>query len=239
MSSTSQESAAPTVSSAFSDLNGFGSQVANFFVVYGLAFQLLTEAIGESASTYRAEVAMRAIQCLVHDEMSGTDLFASSVFDELCTLCYRIALLSSASVKTAMFDIMSAFASSRGEQCDQEQARRCLAVIAFALKSSIGSREVPSNCEFANDNQRHGISRPDTCCASCLLSKQSIEKTRLLIGLYSSWLASVRIRASLPVCQGTNDLVCLWLRYNYTPVSTLEHIFNGDMDAKADSFSRS
>lgn len=121
--------------------------LAHFFVAYGLAFETASAALGDPSASNAAAGALQAMISLVTPIYSGSALFISSVFDELCTLCYRIALSESASLRTHMVPVMSSFAVSRGQAGDQEQMRRVLAVIAFSLKSAIGSSETPSNCE--------------------------------------------------------------------------------------------
>lgn len=119
-----------------------------FFVAYGLAFETATSALGDPSGSEAATGALQAMQSLVKPIYCGSALFTSSVFDELCTLCYRIALGESALLKAEMVRVMAAFAASRGVSGDQEQIRRVVAVIAYTLRSVIGSRETPSTCTY-------------------------------------------------------------------------------------------
>ena len=119
----------------------------NFFVVYGLAFEIISKSFGNPAASIEAIAAAKALQTLVKPIYSGVALFASSIFDELCTLCYRIALSEGASLRLEMVQVMSNFATSRGASGDQDQIRRVVAVITFALRAGIGSHDARSNCK--------------------------------------------------------------------------------------------
>jgi hypothetical protein len=120
----------------------------HFFVAYGLAFEIISRSFGNPAALKDSLAAARALQTLVQPIYSGAALFTSSVFDELCTICYRIALGEGALLKAEMVKIMQAYATSRGISGDQDQLRRVVAVIAYTLRSAIGSAGTPSSCEF-------------------------------------------------------------------------------------------
>lgn len=119
----------------------------NFFVVYGLAFETISRSFGNPSAKLESIAAAKALQTLVKPIYSGAALFSSSIFDELCTLCYRIAIGEGAALRTEMMQIMSGFACSRGTSGDQDQIRRVVAVITYTLRVSVGTAEAPSNCK--------------------------------------------------------------------------------------------
>lgn len=130
------------------DLNVRSNPLPNFFALYGLAFETASKALGETSLQAQAIISLRAMQSLVRVDYSGTMLFTSSIFDELCTLSYRIATTEPGPVRTEMVKVMASFASSRGVFGDQESIRRTLAIVAYALRSAIGSEEKGSTCKF-------------------------------------------------------------------------------------------
>ena len=129
------------------DLIVRSSPLPNFFALYGLAFEMITKALGEESLQSSAAASLRAMQSLVRVEYCGTALFTSSIFDELCTLSYRIAATESALVRKEMVTVMSSFANSRGLFSNQETIRRTLAIVAYALNSAIGSKDTASSCK--------------------------------------------------------------------------------------------
>jgi hypothetical protein len=124
--------------------------LSNFFVVYGLAFETISRSFGNTSARQESIAAAKALQTLVKPIYSGAALFSSSIFDELCTLCYRIAIGEGAALRTEMMQIMSGFAYSRGPSGDQDQIRRVVAVITYTLRVSIGTAEAQSNCRYAS-----------------------------------------------------------------------------------------
>lgn len=124
------------------------SPLQHFFVLYGLAFELVAQSIGDSTYATKAVVALSALVSLVRVEYCGVGLFTKPIFDELSTICYRIAMAEPASVRRQMVRVMQSFAKSRALSGPVEHVRRALAIVTFALRSSIGSMETPSNCEL-------------------------------------------------------------------------------------------
>ena len=84
----------------------------NFYVVYGLAFESLVKALGDSATAPMAQVCLKAMQSLVRPQLSG-NVFEGAFFDELCTICYRIGMSATAAVKADMCEVVRAFVVSR------------------------------------------------------------------------------------------------------------------------------
>ena len=85
---------------------------ANFYIIYGLAFENLVKSLGDSSSSGMARVCLKLMQSLVQPRMAG-NVFEGAFFDELCTVCYRIGMGEGASVKGEMCEIMRAFVTSR------------------------------------------------------------------------------------------------------------------------------
>jgi hypothetical protein len=81
--------------------------------VYGLAFETLAKAIGSSDADGRAIVALRAIKSLVNPVFSGLTVFEGAFFDELITLCYRVAMSEPSVVKKEMVIAVATYATTR------------------------------------------------------------------------------------------------------------------------------
>jgi HEAT repeat protein len=116
----------------------------NFYILYGLAFDALTRALGTDPTM--ASVVLKVMGSLVHPQLSGTTVFEGTFFDEMCTLCYRIAMSESAAIKADMVNLVAAFATSRRDVTgiDSAQIRRALAIVAFVLRGTIPSPQVAS-----------------------------------------------------------------------------------------------
>ena len=84
----------------------------NFYIVYGLAFEGLVKALGDSSTASTAQVCLILMQSLVQPRMAG-NVFEGGFFDELCTVCYRIGMGEGAGVKGEMCDVMRAFVVTR------------------------------------------------------------------------------------------------------------------------------
>lgn len=86
--------------------------VANFYIVYGLAFESLVKSLGDASASALAQTSLKAMRSLVKPQMSGS-VFEGAFFDELCTICYRIGMGSSASIRSEMCEVMRVFVASR------------------------------------------------------------------------------------------------------------------------------
>ncbi|KAL1408350.1 hypothetical protein Q8F55_005159 [Vanrija albida] len=117
---------------------------STFYILYGLAFETLTRAMGNDPAM--AGIALRAMSSLVHPQLSGTIVFDGAFFDEMITICYRIAMSEGATVKGDMVDLVANFAVSRKGTAgaNEAQIRRALAVITFVLRQTIPSPNSPS-----------------------------------------------------------------------------------------------
>ncbi|WVW78983.1 hypothetical protein I302_100946 [Kwoniella bestiolae CBS 10118] len=122
---------------------------ANFYILYGLSFESLLKSLGDHSNASYSKACLRLMSSLVRPELSGTRVFESQIFDELCTLTYRIGLSELASVKVEMIDCISTYALSRRTlKVDQAHVRRILAIIIFNLRNSISSKELNVKSNF-------------------------------------------------------------------------------------------
>ncbi|ORY24869.1 putative clathrin-coated vesicle protein [Naematelia encephala] len=125
--------------------------MANFYIIYGLAFESLVKAMGDSNAITLADTSLKAMQSLVRPDISG-NVFDGAFFDELCTVCYRIGMGEGAVVKADMCEVVQSFVVARKGIMgyDAAQTRRCLAVITFVLRTSISSPESPSSFSYSD-----------------------------------------------------------------------------------------
>lgn len=125
----------------------------SFYVIYGLSFETLVKAMGDSSTAPLASVALNAMVSLVRPLLSGTGIFNGAFFDELITVAYRIGMSEPATVKAEVMGVLSSFVTSRAGQMvvDQAQVRRCLAVVIFTLRQAISSTEAKSTFSPSDD----------------------------------------------------------------------------------------
>lgn len=80
-----------------------------FWVLFGLSFESLCTsppaAGNTSASTVQA-IALEALVGLIRPEVSGPALLQASLFDELCNLCYRLAITEGPAIKVRVMQIV-------------------------------------------------------------------------------------------------------------------------------------
>ncbi|XAO25307.1 hypothetical protein I312_104129 [Cryptococcus bacillisporus CA1280] len=128
---------------------------ANFYIVYGLSFESLLKTIGDVSASSLASACLKAMQSLVKPVLSGTTVFDGQFFDELCTVCYRIAMSEPANVKNEAVEMMSSFATSRKGTgtMDSAQTRRVLAVVAFTLRQIVPTKEVIPSWNHVDSTQ--------------------------------------------------------------------------------------
>ncbi|WWD08143.1 hypothetical protein V865_006254 [Kwoniella europaea PYCC6329] len=128
---------------------------ANFYILYGLSFESLLKSLGDHSNALYSKACLKLMSSLVKPELSGTRVFESQIFDELCTLTYRIGLSELASVKYEMIDCISTYAISRKgleEKLDQGHVRRILAIIIFNLRNCISSKELNIKSNFSHQD---------------------------------------------------------------------------------------
>ncbi|GAA6022908.1 hypothetical protein JCM10207_006860 [Rhodosporidiobolus poonsookiae] len=134
---------------------------AFFWVLFGLAFEALCtsgpSSSSSSASTASIQsIALEALVGLLRPDVSGTVLKDSAgVFDEVCNLCYRLAITEGPAIRvrvleialqmarTFIKDVPVAATSMNGATIDAEAARndprltQCLRVATTALRETI------------------------------------------------------------------------------------------------------
>lgn len=128
---------------------------ANFYIVYGLSFESLLKTVGDVSASSLASACLKAMQSLVKPALSGTTVFEGQFFDELCTVCYRIAMSEPATVKSEAVEVMSSFATSRkgSSTMDSAQIRRTLAIVAFTLRQIVPTKEMKPSWNHVDSTQ--------------------------------------------------------------------------------------
>lgn len=128
---------------------------ANFYIVYGLSFESLLKTVGDVSASSLASACLKAMQSLVKPALSGTTVFEGQFFDELCTVCYRIAMSEPATVKSEAVEVMSSFATSRkgSGTMDSAQIRRTLAIVAFTLRQIVPTKEMKPSWNHVDSTQ--------------------------------------------------------------------------------------
>lgn len=80
-----------------------------FWVLFGLSFEALCTTPPKSGTTTPAQVqaiALEALVGLIRPEVSGDALLKTSLLDELCNLCYRLAITEGAGIKMRVMGIV-------------------------------------------------------------------------------------------------------------------------------------
>lgn len=125
----------------------------NFFVIYGLAFEALATGDGPAlfgptadSETPVAVVSLAALRSLVQRRYAGSALLEPALFDELCTLFYRLAMTAPVAVQAIMVRVLSTLAKSHSgatlntsssDDSSSTQLARCLGIVAYVLRQSI------------------------------------------------------------------------------------------------------
>ena len=170
--------------------------VTNFYIIYGLAFESLVKAMGDSSTTTVAQTALRALASLVRPQISGSSVFQGAFFDELCTVCYRIAMSEPAAVKSEMVNLMASYVVSRHNSPagDAGQTRRALAIVTYVLRQTIPSRDIKSTFVYSDSREdrisflRHAFSAFGQIVA-CVEKVQQADLIAVGIHLFSDLLA--------------------------------------------------
>ncbi|GAA5889046.1 hypothetical protein JCM6882_009727 [Rhodosporidiobolus microsporus] len=129
-----------------------------FWVLFGLAFEALCTA-GPSSSLVSTNsiqsIALEALVGLIRPDVSGAVLKETGIFEELCNLCYRLAITEGPAIKVRVVEIAvglakvfvkevpAAAAGINGAGIDSEAARndprltQCLRIATTVLRESI------------------------------------------------------------------------------------------------------
>ncbi|GAA5914098.1 hypothetical protein JCM5296_003575 [Sporobolomyces johnsonii] len=79
-----------------------------FWVLFGLSFEALCTAPPTSSSTSATDVqsiALEAVVGLIRPDVSGSALRETSLFEEVCNLCYRLAITEGPEIKMRVLEI--------------------------------------------------------------------------------------------------------------------------------------
>lgn len=90
---------------------------AFFFVIFGLIYETLAESSTKSStlsSTNTATLAcLEVLESLVRPEYAGNAITEAIIFDELTTLCYRMAMMETAEVHIPLSRSIASLASTQ------------------------------------------------------------------------------------------------------------------------------
>ena len=99
---TSKDDEAPLIST-----KGRDTPTLFFWVLFGLTFEALC---GGVASVQI--VALDALVGLLRTEVSGPALFETTLFEEVCNLCYRLAITEGPEIKARVMEIVLVLAAN-------------------------------------------------------------------------------------------------------------------------------
>lgn len=106
---TSKDDEAPLIST-----KGRDSPALFFWVLFGLSFEALC---GGVPSVH--VIALEALVGLLRTEVSGPALFETSLFEEVCNLCYRLAITEGPEIKARVMEIVLVLASNFSKQASR------------------------------------------------------------------------------------------------------------------------
>ncbi len=90
---------------------------ALFFAVFGLVYEVLATSSADSSPSIKLRqnsvIALEALKSLVKPEYSGRALLEASIFDELTSLCYRMAITEPSTTLVHLVEAIAAFALSQ------------------------------------------------------------------------------------------------------------------------------
>ncbi|GAA5946242.1 hypothetical protein JCM3765_000165 [Sporobolomyces pararoseus] len=143
-----------------------------FWVTFGLAFEALCSSPPSgttSASTVKS-IALEAVVGLIRPDIAGTALKDPELFEEVCNLCYRLAITEGLEIKMRVLEIalglsrvfiqeVTAASSANGSVIDSparndSKLTQCLRVATTALRESIPATSSSSK-PTANTLQSH------------------------------------------------------------------------------------
>lgn len=79
-----------------------------FWVLFGLSFEALCTAppSGATSAAQVQAIALEALVGLIKPEVSGSALLEKSLFEELCNLCYRLAITEGPAIKAHVMQVV-------------------------------------------------------------------------------------------------------------------------------------
>ncbi|KDN46480.1 hypothetical protein K437DRAFT_268128 [Tilletiaria anomala UBC 951] len=101
-----------------------------FFLIYGLAFEILASTSSWKDSMLEARVkrvALQTLQSLSHAKYAGSALLDEALFDELSALCHRMIMTESVTVQIGVMQMLSTLIASYGGRIqNREMVNKCL-----------------------------------------------------------------------------------------------------------------
>jgi HEAT repeat-containing protein 5 len=95
---------------------------AMFYPVFGLVYETLSGSYSDASANTRgnvSQIALRAMRSLVRQEYSGKALLEPTIFEELSSLWYRMAMTEPPAVQTHLIETVKAFAEGQAGQTDR------------------------------------------------------------------------------------------------------------------------
>lgn len=129
-----------------------------FWVLFGLSFEALCATPPPSGSTSIAavqEIALESVVGLIRPEVSGTTLLERSLFEELCNLCYRLAITEGPTIKVHVMHIALQLATTFNKELIKKGAvdgwvlgflQDVLVLTPFVRSASIKSDDIMTQC---------------------------------------------------------------------------------------------
>lgn len=105
-----------------------------FWVLFGLSFEALCAApppSGDVSADAVQSIALEAVVGLIRPEVSGTALLDTGLFEEVCNLCYRLAITEGPSIKIQVMEIALLLAQTFSKALLKKEAGGSL--VPFAL----------------------------------------------------------------------------------------------------------
>ncbi|SGY11546.1 BQ5605_C090g13049 [Microbotryum silenes-dioicae] len=171
-----------------------GKPAEYFWVLFGLSYEALCATPPPAGTTSPLEVqtiALEALAGLIRPQVSGPALVEKGLFDEVCNLCYRLAITEGPEVKVHVMDIAVQMArnyegegveSGESSLAEDSKMRRCLQIATCVLRES-----VPSTSSSPKRESRARY----TCSSDLALTQWSFFSTQ------SATLASAPARITL------------------------------------------
>ncbi|KAI5476389.1 Armadillo-type fold domain containing protein [Pseudohyphozyma bogoriensis] len=125
-----------------------------FWVLFGLSYEALCATPPAAGSTSAATVQIIALESLVgliRPEVSGTALLDTGLFEELCNLCYRLAITEGPAIKAHVMEIALSLASTFAQDLMKKEA------------GSTNGKVVGGGASLATDSKMIQCLRVATC----------------------------------------------------------------------------
>ncbi|KAF8630604.1 hypothetical protein AX15_002831 [Amanita polypyramis BW_CC] len=126
---------------------------ALFYIIFGLVFEALSISSSESSYTSSSHQlvlisALRALKSLVRPEYSGKVFTEPTIFEELISQCYRLAMTESANVHIDLLEMLASMATAQGSSsidtlASTSAASHCLRICSYSIKHSSSSSRGP------------------------------------------------------------------------------------------------